>query len=196
MPYDTTQKTTGSGACAFHLPSSPNLLEPFDRRRFAQIAERHNTDTRVKTFSSWDHLIVLIFSQFVAAQGLRGLETSWNANRQHHYHLGTGTLARSTLADANKIRLVGGFADNLCLDRRPSRPHNAAMAKRCCDSSIRPHPPRQALRLGQVEWPHSRSQKSTKQRDPALRQDPHDFQQMRLSQQARRRLIQFFCLAP
>jgi putative transposase len=87
------------------------LLEPLDRQRFAKVVDRHAADARVKTFTSWDHVIVLIFAQFAAAQGLRGLEAGWNANRQHHYHLGGGALARSTLADANKIRPVGVFAD-------------------------------------------------------------------------------------
>lgn len=87
------------------------LLEPLDRRRFAAIVERHDGDARVKSFTSWDHLTVLIFAQFAAARGLRGLEASWNANSQHHYHLGAGSLARSTLADANKIRPLGVFAD-------------------------------------------------------------------------------------
>jgi putative transposase len=87
------------------------LLEPLDRRRFADIVEKHDGDARVKTFTSWDHLTMLIFAQFAAAQGLRGLEAGWNANSQHHYHLGAGTLSRSTLSDANKIRPVAVFAD-------------------------------------------------------------------------------------
>jgi IS4 transposase len=34
----------------------------------------------------------------------------FNANPQHHYHLGTGQLSRSTLSDANARRPVGIFA--------------------------------------------------------------------------------------
>jgi putative transposase len=41
-----------------------------------------------KTFKSWDHPVALIFAQFSCASSLRGLIEEWNANRQHHYHLG------------------------------------------------------------------------------------------------------------
>src|ERR1700740_2653240 len=87
------------------------LLEPLNRRQFTAIVDRHGGDVGVKSFTSWDHLVVLIFDKFSAAEGLRGLEAAWNANRQHHYHLGTGTIARSTLADANKTR-----PDTICAE--------------------------------------------------------------------------------
>ncbi len=44
--------------------------------------------------------MALICAQLGGASSLRGLEASWNANAHHRYHLGVGTLARSTLADA------------------------------------------------------------------------------------------------
>lgn len=91
------------------------LLEPLNRRQFTAIVERHDGDARVKSFTSWDHLVVLIFAQFSAAEGLRGLEASWAANSQHHYHLGSGEIARSTLSDANKIRPVAVFAETFGL---------------------------------------------------------------------------------
>jgi putative transposase len=87
------------------------LLELLNRRQFAAIVERHGGDARVKSFTSWDHLVVMVFAQFASATGLRGLEAVWNANRQHHYHLGTGMIARSTLSDANKVRPAGLFAE-------------------------------------------------------------------------------------
>jgi putative transposase len=87
------------------------LLEPLDRRQFTAIVERHAGDAYDKVFTSWDHLVVLIFAQFSAAASLRGLEALWNANRQHHYHLGSSELARSTLSDANKRRTIAIFAE-------------------------------------------------------------------------------------
>jgi putative transposase len=90
-------------------------LAPINRRQFDTIVARHDGDAGVKTFTSWDHLVLLIFAQFSAADGLRGLEASWNANRQHHYHLGTGEMARSTLSDASKVRPVALFAETFSL---------------------------------------------------------------------------------
>ena len=79
------------------------LLAPINRRQFSAIVARHAGDAYDKGFRSWDHLVALIFAQFSTATSLRGLEASFNAHSQHHYHLGTGRIARSTLADANKV---------------------------------------------------------------------------------------------
>src|SRR5271167_4686096 len=77
------------------------LLEPIKRRQFETLVEHHAGDAYVKSFPSWNHLLALVYAQFSAAVSLRGLEAGWNANSQHHYHLGSGPLVRSTLCDAN-----------------------------------------------------------------------------------------------
>src|SRR5947209_19906971 len=75
----------------------------------------------------------LVCAQFAAAVSLRGLEAGWNANSQHHYHLGSGPLVRSTLCDANRRRPVAIFAETFILlasqlDRQTRR-DGAAMVK-------------------------------------------------------------------
>jgi IS4 transposase len=102
------------------------LLEPINRRQFTAIVERRDGDAYDKSFRSWDHLVALIYAQLSALDSLRGLEAGWNANGQHHYHLASGPLARSTLADANKRRPAEVFADAFALvagqiDRRARR---------------------------------------------------------------------------
>jgi putative transposase len=87
------------------------LLEPIRRRRFDTLVARHAGDAYVKSFPSWNHLLALVYAQFSAAASLRGLEAAWNANRQHHYHLGSSPLVRSTLSDANRRRPVALFAE-------------------------------------------------------------------------------------
>jgi putative transposase len=91
------------------------LLEPINRRQFQAIVDRHAGDAYDKSFKSWDHMVALAFAQLSAAGSLRGLAASWNANSQHHYHLASGPLMRSTLADANKRRPVAVFAETLAL---------------------------------------------------------------------------------
>ena len=59
--------------------------------------------------------MALIYAQFSASTSLRGLEANWNANSQHHYHLASGPLTRSTLSDANKRRPVAVFAETFGL---------------------------------------------------------------------------------
>jgi putative transposase len=91
------------------------LLAAINRRQFNAIVTRHAGDAYDKGFRSWDHLVAMTFAQFSTAISLRGLETSFNAQSQHHYHLGTGRIARSTLADANKRRPFAVFSDTFAM---------------------------------------------------------------------------------
>jgi putative transposase len=86
------------------------LVEPISRRRVQAIVDSHDGDAYDKSFKSWDHLMVLIYAQFSGAASLRSLEVGWNANSQHHYHLGSDQLRRSTLSDASQRRPVAVFA--------------------------------------------------------------------------------------
>ena len=92
-----------------------SLLKPLGRRQFKAIVHRYDGDAYDKTFDSWDHLVVLMFAQLSGASGLRGLESSWNAHAHHHYHLGTGPIARSTLSDANRRRPLQVFAETFAM---------------------------------------------------------------------------------
>jgi IS4 transposase len=109
------------------------LLEPINRRQFETLVAGHAGDAYVKSFPSWSHLLALLYAQFSATASLRSLQAGWNANRQHHYHLGSGPLARSTLCDANRRRPVAIFAETFSrlasqLDRQTRR-DGAAMVK-------------------------------------------------------------------
>ena len=133
------------------------LLEPIKRRQFDTLVARHAGDAYVKSFPSWNHLLALVYAQFSSATSLRGLEAGWNANRQHHYHLGSGPLVRSTLADANKRRPVAVFAETFGLvasqlDRQTRRDGTAMVKLIEFDAD----PARQAVRLGQIERAHPR----------------------------------------
>jgi putative transposase len=125
-----------------------HLLEPINRRQFQTVVDGLDGDAYDKSFKSWDHLVALIYAQLSGANGLRGLVAGFNANSQHHYHLGAGRLSRSTLADANARRPVGIFAQTFAklsamADRQMRR--EGAQMVRLIDSSPVP--------LGKVcEW--------------------------------------------
>jgi putative transposase len=115
-----------------------NLLKPIDRRWFQSIVDQRNGDAYDKSFNSWEHLVALIFAQLSHADSLRGLEAGFNSNSHHHYHLGVGPLARSTLSDANARRPVGIFAQTFAMlaekaDRRTR--HEGAEMVRLIDAS-------------------------------------------------------------
>jgi putative transposase len=108
------------------------LVEPIDRRRFQRIVDEHDGDAYDKRFRSWDHLMALIYAQFSGAGSLRGVEAGWNASSQHHYHLGSGPLSRSTLSDASRRRPVAVFAETFAwlagqLDRQTRRDGTAML---------------------------------------------------------------------
>jgi IS4 transposase len=88
-----------------------NLLKPLSRRWFDALVDRHAGNAYAKRFASWDHLVTLVYAQLAGIGSLRGLEAAWNANAHHHYHLGVGALARSTLADANARRPLAIFTE-------------------------------------------------------------------------------------
>lgn len=87
------------------------LLKPVSRRSLGTIAGRHQAEAYDKKFRLWDHMLAMIYAQLAGAGSLRQLQAAWNANSHHHYHLGTGPLARATLADANSRRQPQAFAD-------------------------------------------------------------------------------------
>lgn len=76
----------------------------FDRAVQASGAERYH-----KCFSSWNHLTAMVVGHLSGATSLRTLERTYNSQTHQHYHLGTGPLRRSTLADANAKRSMAPF---------------------------------------------------------------------------------------
>ena len=144
------------------------LVEPLDRRRFDAIVARHDGDAYDKSFFSWNHLMALIYAQLSELDSLRALEAGWNANSQHHYHLGCGAWPSSTLADANRRRpvavfieafeLVAGLLDRHCRNDGQRFPP---------PDQFDPHPVGKAVPLGQVQRPHPRHESPRRLRSPS-----------------------------
>lgn len=124
----------------FHPSVFASLIKPISRRRFAASVARHDGDAYDKNFSSWDHLIALVFAQLSGTASLRGLEAAWDANAHHHYHLGAGRLVRSTLSDASRRRpaavFAEAFADLAGLAGRKSRRDGGDLVKLIDSSPI------------------------------------------------------------
>jgi len=115
-----------------------SLLKILPRRAFAGIVSRYQGDRYVKEFPSWDHLVTLLFAQFGGISSLRELVEVWNAQGDHHYHLGAGPICRSTVSDANQRRssdIFGAiFARLSAVAARPVR-RQAEAALRLIDAT-------------------------------------------------------------
>lgn len=80
------------------------LIKGLPRKAFSQFVNDQKADKYSKGFSSYDHLVAMVFAQISGCQSLRELETAFNSQSAHHYHLGTKEIKRSTLSDANTNR--------------------------------------------------------------------------------------------
>lgn len=81
------------------------LLEPLSRYDFNICVNRYDGNRRIRTFSCWDQFLVMLFAQLTYRDSLRDTEVCLRAWPKQLYHLGMrGSVARSTIADANESR--------------------------------------------------------------------------------------------
>ena len=81
------------------------LMEHLPWQTFRRIVERHGGDRRVREFSCANQFRCMAFAQLTYRESLRDIETCLRAHSAKLYHLGIrGSVARSTLADANESR--------------------------------------------------------------------------------------------
>ena len=91
-----------SGHCNMYINTRfGELLKVFPKNSFRRCVEEHQSDKYNKGFSSWDHLISMMYAQLSGSRSLRELEVGYNSLAAHHYHLDSGPIKRSTLSDAN-----------------------------------------------------------------------------------------------
>ena len=81
------------------------VVDFLPERDFRRIVAKYRGDYKTSTLSSWDHLLALTFALLTFRESLRDLEDCLRPRQQQLYHLGFhGSVARSTLADANATR--------------------------------------------------------------------------------------------
>jgi len=93
------------------------LMDHLPWKSFGRIVERYGGDHRVREFSCANQLRCMAFAQLTYRESLRDIATCLRAQSAKLYHLGIrGTVARSTLADANEARdwrIYAEFAQHL-----------------------------------------------------------------------------------
>lgn len=76
-----------------------------------RIIQAQGADKYSKSFGCRHQLIAMLYAQLAGVSSLRELESGFNSQSRHHYHLGMGVIRRSTLSDANRQRHPAVFAD-------------------------------------------------------------------------------------
>ncbi|HEY8748377.1 MAG TPA: IS4 family transposase [Tepidisphaeraceae bacterium] len=81
------------------------LVEFLPRRAFENAVSRYRGNRRVRSLSCMDQLLAMIFAQLTGRSSLRETVSCLRALGTRRYHCGIrGTIARSTLAEANEYR--------------------------------------------------------------------------------------------
>jgi len=94
----------------FRISRFHDVLKALPRGVFDRLVAEQGADKHSKRFGSWHHLVAMVYAHLASVSSLRALETSFNSQSNHHYHLGAGPIRRSTLADANERRNAQVFA--------------------------------------------------------------------------------------
>ena len=88
------------------------LMDFLPRQEFLTCVERYDGDRRLREFSCRDQFLCLAFAQLTYRDSLRDIETCLRALGPKLYHAGfRGSISRSTLADANRLRDWRIYAD-------------------------------------------------------------------------------------
>lgn len=92
-----------------------NILKYVPWHRLEDAVARLGADKRSRMLNTKQQFIVLLYGQLSGASGLREIVTRLESHQTQLYHVGVGTVKRSTLSDANAQRPWQVFGA-LCTD--------------------------------------------------------------------------------
>lgn len=87
------------------------VLKLCPRYQFDKAVEQHGGDRYVKTFTTWQQFMTILYSQITQKDSLRDIVTGLSAHGSRWYHLGLTGVYKSTLSDANAKRDYSIFED-------------------------------------------------------------------------------------
>ncbi len=77
---------------------------------FEYLVDKYNGNKYLKSFTCWNHLMVLLWAQLTTRESLRDIIGSLNAHKSKFYRLGFGkSVCRTTLSEANEKRNIEIF---------------------------------------------------------------------------------------
>ena len=81
------------------------IISKLDRSKFNKIVSRKQTDKHNKGFSSWNHLISMLFLQFAKSQSVRDVSNGLRSANGNLNHLGINkAYSKSSISYQNKKR--------------------------------------------------------------------------------------------
>lgn len=80
------------------------LLNFLPKHKFKQLVAEHDTDKHIRKLTTWNQFVALLYAQATGKDSLREIETGLSVHNNIWHHLGVGSVARSSLADANAKR--------------------------------------------------------------------------------------------
>ena len=101
------------------------LMDFLPRKYFEWLVKKYEGNKYVKSFTCWNHLLVLLFGQLSNREGLRDLIVTITPFKSAFHHFGFGkNVSRSNLSKANEtreVRIFKEFADKMVSLARDKR---------------------------------------------------------------------------
>jgi len=103
LTLSCTTKTTSSLMTNITLFSQ--IIAKLDRSNFSKIVKEKQTDKHQKGFTSWTHMVSMLFCQFAKSQSLRDISNGLRSATGNLNHLGISKApSKSTISYQNKNR--------------------------------------------------------------------------------------------
>lgn len=88
------------------------IIKRLDRRKFDKLVKKRNSDKHQKGYTSWIHLVSMLFCQFAKSQSLRDISYGLKSATGNLNHLGINKApSKSTIGYQNKHRSWELFRD-------------------------------------------------------------------------------------
>jgi hypothetical protein len=88
------------------------IISRLDRSKFARLVTKHSSDKHQKGYTSWTHLVAMLFCQFAKSQSVRDISNGLRSATGNLNHLGVNKApSKSTVSYQNKHRSWKLFRD-------------------------------------------------------------------------------------
>ena len=105
----TIKTREGAHAMRHHNTVFHAVLKQVPWRVLDRLVDEFKANKKVRRLTTQDQFIALLYAQLAGSESLRAIVAGFESHASKLYHLGTGEVSRSTLADANAQRPCAVF---------------------------------------------------------------------------------------